>query len=468
MDTNTAISIKNVSKYYKLYNEPKDRLKEALSLSKKIYHKKFYAIENLNLEIKKGEIIGIVGRNGSGKSTLLKLITKVLVPNQGSIKVNGKISALLELGSGFNPAFTGRQNIFFYGTILGFTKEEMEEKIDDILAFADIGEFIDQPLKTYSSGMKSRLGFAVAVHIDPEILILDEVLSVGDIFFKRKSYAKMQEFFESGKTIIYVSHSANEVNRLCTRAVFLHNGKILLDGKPKTVTKYYEKYLFAKKENQASVIQEIETLNLEKDEVSETSVPTQNKFSVSPTSQSKTITKDTKTDDRPKPFFIPDLISQNRTEYDNTYLDIYDLWIETLEGKKVNVLVTNEKYRYCYKLRFKADFNDVDYGMQIITEKGMLLSGCKNEKSLNVKKNEIIQVYWEFNCLMHEGIYYINTAVNHPANGSREYINRIIDAVMFKVQPIDNNCNGLVYLQQTSPIITSLNSNNANTHMENK
>ena len=236
-----AISIKNVSKYYKLYNNPKDRLKEALSRKGKLYHKKFYATKNLNLEIKKGEILGIVGKNGSGKSTLLKLITGVLVPDEGTVKINGKISALLELGSGFNPEFTGMQNIFFYGTILGFSKKEMESKIDDILAFADIGEFIDQPLKTYSSGMKSRLGFAVAVHIDPEILILDEVLAVGDVLFKRKCYAKMEEFFKGGKTIIYVSHDANSVNELCTRAVFLDAGTIILDSDAKTVTSYYQK-----------------------------------------------------------------------------------------------------------------------------------------------------------------------------------------------------------------------------------
>ena len=180
-----AISIKNVSKYYKLYNSPKDRLKESLSFSNKQYHKKFYATQNLSLDIKKGEILGIVGKNGSGKSTLLKLITSVLTPDEGSIKVNGKISALLELGSGFNPEFTGIENIFFYGTILGFSKQEMEAKLDDIIAFADIGDFIYQPLKSYSSGMKSRLGFAVAIHIEPEILILDEVLSVGDVLFQR-------------------------------------------------------------------------------------------------------------------------------------------------------------------------------------------------------------------------------------------------------------------------------------------
>lgn len=438
-----AVSIKNVSKYYKLYNDPKDRLKEALNRKGKVYHKKFYATKNLSLEIKKGEILGVVGKNGSGKSTLLKLITGVLTPDEGSITVNGKISALLELGSGFNPEFTGLQNIFFYGTILGFTKEEMDSKLDDIIAFADIGEFINQPLKTYSSGMKSRLGFAVAAHIDPEILILDEVLSVGDVLFRRKCYTKMEEFFNSGKTIIYVSHGTGEINRLCNRAVFLHNGNILLDGEPKHVTKYYEKYLFANEANKQSVLDEIKTLDIKKLKTPEVQ------------KESKVANK-TVAVNKQHPFFIPDLVSKNRMEYDNTYLEIYDLWIETLQGEKVNVLCTNEKYRYCYKLKFKADFQQIDYGMQIMSEKGVLISGAKNEQSIDVQNGDLFQVKWEFTCLMHEGIYYTNAAVNYPVDGERVYINRIIDAVTFKVQPVENNCNGLVYLQQTPPDIQSI------------
>jgi lipopolysaccharide transport system ATP-binding protein len=453
-----AISIKNVSKYYKLYNSPQDRFKEALSFSGKTYHKKFYATKNLDLEIKKGEILGIVGKNGSGKSTLLKLITGVLTPDEGTINVNGKISALLELGSGFNPEFTGMQNIFFYGTILGLSKKEMDEKLDDIIAFADIGDFLNQPLKTYSSGMKSRLGFAVAVHIDPEILILDEILAVGDILFKRKCYAKMEEIFKRGKTIIYVSHNTNEVNRLCTKAVFLLDGKIIMENTPKLVTKYYEKYLFAKKENQAKVILEIKYLdskaesseqktqiNIQKEKVNNDI--SNNKY-IQNKELSSTIDKNIQ-----KAFFIPNFESKNRTEYDNTYLDIYDIHIETLDGKKVNVLITNERYKYCYKLKFKDDFKDVDYGMQIITEKGILISGSKNEQSISHATNgEILQIEWEFDCLMNQGIYYTNAAANHPVDGKREYINRILDAVVFKVLPSDNHCNGLMYLNQKTTI----------------
>ena len=321
MNSDIAISLKNVSKYYKLYKDPRDRLKEALSPFSKVFHKKFYATNNINLEIKKGEILGIVGKNGSGKSTLLKLITSVLTPDEGSIQVKGKISALLELGSGFNPEFTGLQNIFFYGAILGFSKKDMNEKLADIITFADIGEFIEQPLKTYSSGMKARLGFAVAVHIDPEILILDEVLSVGDVLFKRKSYAKMQGFFENGKTIIYVSHSTNEINRLCTRAIFLLNGEIIMDDEPKIVTKYYEKYLFAKKENQVKVIEEIKNLSYQVEPKLEVSLEKKehllDSFNIKNNETPLRVNSN-----RQKSFFIPGLISNNRTEYDNIFLDI--------------------------------------------------------------------------------------------------------------------------------------------------
>lgn len=449
MNKEIAVSLENVSKYYKLYSDPKDRFKEALNPFGKLYHKKFYATNNVNLQIKKGEVIGIVGRNGSGKSTLLKLITNVLVPDEGNIQVKGKISALLELGSGFNPEFTGLQNIFFYGTILGFSKKEMNEKFDDIIAFADIGDFIYQPLKTYSSGMQSRLAFSVAVHIDPEILILDEVLSVGDIHFKRKSYAKMQEFFESGKTIIYVSHSSGEVNRLCTRAIMLHDGNILMDGEPKEVTKYYEKYLFAKDENKKNILDEIKKHKPKSNDTTNLPNSVKSKNNVTPncsTHKKKKIQK---------AYYISDFVSKNRLEYDDAFLKIEDIRIETLSGEKANVLVNNERYIYYYKLTFLDDFYNVDFGMQIHSEKGVLISGCKNEKSVDFKSGDCVEVAWEFDCLMHEGIYYTSTGVNHLVDGKREYINRIVDACVFKVLKQENCCNGLVYLKQTAPMITN-------------
>ncbi len=437
MDKKIAISLRDVSKYYKLYQNPKDRLKEALSPFGKIYHEKFYATNKINLDIKKGEILGIVGKNGSGKSTLLKLITNVLTPDSGSIKVDGKISALLELGSGFNPEFTGEQNIFFYGTILGFSKKEMSEKLDDIIAFADIGEFMHQPLKTYSSGMRSRLGFSVAIHIDPEILILDEVLSVGDIHFKRKSYTKMQEFFESGKTIIYVSHSSSEISRLCSRAVMLHGGEILMDGDPKEVTKYYEKYLFAKDENKQEILDEIKTTTLKIKPIS--------KVEKNNTRSLDSVNLDQKS------FYITGLESKNRIEYDNSLLEIYDIKIENLDGKKVNNLITNERYNYCYKLKFKKSFEKIFCGMQFLNEKGVLISGAAHEEDISgAVEGEILQIKWNFNCAMHAGVYYTNTAV---VDAHKVYINRVIDSYMFKVLPSKKLANGIVSLQESEPSI---------------
>ncbi len=240
-----VINLDGVAKYYKLYRKPSDRLKEALNPFGRRYHSRFYALKGVSLSVRKGEVLGVIGRNGSGKSTLLKLLSNVLVPDEGEVRVRGKLIALLELGAGFNPEFTGRQNVYFYGAVLGLNSHEMDERIDSILAFADIGQFIDQPLKTYSSGMKSRLGFAVSVHVDPEILVLDEVLAVGDAQFQRKCYSKIREFLGKEKTVIFVSHSMASVIEFCTRAVLLYEGTVILDGAPKVVADYYQKLAFA-------------------------------------------------------------------------------------------------------------------------------------------------------------------------------------------------------------------------------
>ena len=211
--TEPVVSLDGVTKNYKLYSSPQDRLKEALHPFHKIYHNNFTALDRIDLTIDAGEILGIVGRNGSGKSTLLKIISRVLVPSEGELQTRGKLAALLELGAGFNPEFTGLQNISFYATILGLNDQEIALRHQDIIEFADIGEHLNQPIKTYSSGMRSRLAFAVAAHVDPDILILDEVLAVGDVLFRRKCFAVMERLFKSGKTIIYVSHDTNSINQ---------------------------------------------------------------------------------------------------------------------------------------------------------------------------------------------------------------------------------------------------------------
>lgn len=237
------IEINHLSKVYHLYDKPIDRLKEALSLTHKSYHKEHFALNDVNIQIKKGESIGIVGVNGSGKSTLLKIITGVLNPTQGEVVTKGKIAALLELGAGFNPEYTGIENIYLNGTMMGYTEDEMKERVQAIVDFADIGDFVYQPVKTYSSGMFARLAFAVSINVDPEILIVDEALSVGDTRFQIKCMQKMKEMMQGGTTVLFVSHDINAIRRFCTRIVWLRKGQVQEEGDVNAISDRYLDFL---------------------------------------------------------------------------------------------------------------------------------------------------------------------------------------------------------------------------------
>ena len=239
----TAICARQITKMYKLYQKPQDRLKEAFGLSSKKLYKENYALKGIDLTIKQGETVGIIGTNGSGKSTILKIITGVLNPTSGSLTVNGRISALLELGAGFNMEYNGIENIYLNGTMMGFSQKEIDEKLEDILAFADIGDYVYQPCKTYSSGMFVRLAFAVAINIEPEILIVDEALSVGDVFFQAKCYHKFEEFKKMGKTILFVSHDLSSIAKYCDRVILLNKGTLLGEGRPKEMIDTYKRVL---------------------------------------------------------------------------------------------------------------------------------------------------------------------------------------------------------------------------------
>ncbi len=238
-----AISVNDVSKMYKLYDKPSDRLKEALGWSKKKRYKEHFALDHIDFQVGKGETVGIIGTNGSGKSTILKIITGVLNPTGGEVIVDGRISALLELGAGFHMEYTGLENVYLNGTMIGFSREEIDEKLQDILDFADIGDFIHQPVKTYSSGMFVRLAFAVAINIEPEILIVDEALSVGDVFFQAKCFRKFEDFKKEGKTILFVSHDLGSISKYCDRVVLLNKGHKLAEGAPKEMVDLYKKVL---------------------------------------------------------------------------------------------------------------------------------------------------------------------------------------------------------------------------------
>ncbi len=422
----TVISLKDISKYYKLYNEPKDRLKEALHPFKKKYHKPFYALKNLNLDIKKGDILGVVGRNGCGKSTLLKLIAGVLKPNEGSISVKGKITALLELGAGFNPEFTGIDNIQFYAKVLGISDDEFEEKLPDIINFAELGDFLYQPVKTYSSGMKARLGFSVAVHVDPEILILDEVLAVGDALFKRKCYAKMEEFFKAGKTIIYVSHDSNSVTQLCNRAVLIHEGNIIMDSEPKEVAKYYEKLLFSKQENNASIIESIKDYKTKPDVARE---------ALASNSQDKPV----KRNHGFRPFLIDGLTPKSTVLYLEYDVDIQEPCFSTLSGEKVNCFVFGEQYKFTAKILFHCNAEDVSFGFVIKDLKGQTVSSFESKKQYDygqfihqVDKGSVIDIEIVFPCVFVNGDYYIDLGVS-SFKGNQVILSRGVDLSMFRV-----------------------------------
>jgi len=244
-----AIRVKNISKIYKLFDHNKDKLRDLLGWTKKKLYREYYALNDVSFIVKRGETVGIIGANGAGKSTMLKIITGVLQPSAGELEINGRISALLELGAGFNQEYTGIENIYLSGTMMGFSHEEIEKRIDKILKFADIGDFAYQPVKSYSSGMFVRLAFAVAINIDPEILIVDEALSVGDVFFQAKCYKKFEEFKDAGKTILFVSHDLGSVSKYCDRVILLNKGKKMAEGSPKDMINLYKKLITTSEES---------------------------------------------------------------------------------------------------------------------------------------------------------------------------------------------------------------------------
>ncbi len=238
-----AINVEHISQRYRLYRGKADRLKDALHLSRKKSYEEFYALSDVNFSVKKGETVGLIGTNGAGKSTLLKLLTGVLTPSEGQIEVNGKVSALLELGAGFNSEYTGLENIYFNGTLMGYTREQMEKKVPEILDFAGIGDYIYQPVKTYSSGMFARLAFALAINVEPDILVVDEALSVGDIYFQSRCFKKMDDIKRGGTTILLVTHDMSSVIKYCDKVVVMNHGRVVREGSPRQMVDIYKKIL---------------------------------------------------------------------------------------------------------------------------------------------------------------------------------------------------------------------------------
>lgn len=355
-----AIKVDNVSKLYKLYDKPSDRLKESLGLSKKKRYREHYALKNVNFDVYQGETVGIIGTNGSGKSTILKIITGVLNQTLGNVAINGRISALLELGAGFNMEYTGIENVYLNGTMIGFSKEEIDNKLEDILSFADIGDFVYQPVKTYSSGMFVRLAFAVAINIDPEILIVDEALSVGDVFFQSKCYRKFEEFKKLGKTILFVSHDLGSISKYCDRVVLLNKGQKLAEGNPKEIIDMYKKVL----------VNQIDDNDLPKEEKPVEEINTNWKKNLS---------------------LNPEVL-----EYGNKLAEIIDFCIIDHESNIVNSITKGEKFKVKMKVKFNTNLQQPIIAFTIRDLHGTELTGTntmlEDVNTGNPQKGDILSV----------------------------------------------------------------------------
>ena len=370
-----------------------------------------------------------MGRNGSGKSTLLQIIAGTLTPSSGEVEVNGRVAALLELGSGFNPEFSGRENVFLNGQILGIERKILESQFDKIAAFADIGQFIDQPVKTYSSGMSVRLAFAVAISVDPDILIVDEALSVGDEAFQRKCFGRITELKEKGTTILFVSHAGGTVVEFCDRAILLDAGEILLNGSPKAVVSRYQKLIYAPPETAQRLREEyrqISTADLVHVPFSQAKGPAVT--TVSDTSCQKAL-------------YDPHLHPAQIVEYEKRGAEIIDPHLETLAGERVNMLEHGEEYVYAYQARFTQVTARVQFGMLIKSVSGLELGGGVfpglNSYVDFIDADDEFSVCFRFRCLLNPGVYFLNAGVLGEVGGEITYLHRIIDVVMFRVQPTE-------------------------------
>lgn len=439
-----AISLKNISKCFKRYARPIDRLQELL-LPHRSRAEEFWALREVNLEIPKGQTLGIVGRNGSGKSTMLQIIASTLTPTTGEVQVNGRISALLELGSGFNPEFTGRQNVFFNGQLLGLTRQEIEAKLDEIIAFADIGSFLDQPVKTYSSGMFVRLAFAVATSVEPDILVVDEALSVGDEAFQRKCFARIEDIRDRGGTVLFVSHAATTVVELCDAAILMDRGELLLHHAPKFVVSKYQELIYAPADKADSLREEIRQIN----KLESFANLLNNGNSVSPKSVLEDVKRYHPLKKDASEFFDPSLTPENTISYTSRGANILDPRITTTSGKVVNHLIGRREYVYTYSVKFVKAASNLRFGMLIKTVSGLELGGASLSPSFHevsyVEANQTVTVKFRFNCLLHSGVYFLNAGVSGIVDGEFVYLARCIDAAIFRVHSERQTCgNGII------------------------
>lgn len=436
-----VITARGLGKDFRVYAKPGDRLLELLT--GRARHQQFRALADVDLQIHSGETVGIVGRNGSGKSTLLQLIAGVLQPTRGSVAVQGRVAALLELGSGFSPEFTGRENVMLNAQVMGLRRSEVEARFDRIERFADIGSFIDQPVRTYSSGMMVRLAFAVAINSDPDVLIIDEALAVGDEAFQRKCFARIEEIRDAGATILFVSHSATSVVNLCDRAVLLDDGELLLAGRPKDVVARYQRLVHAPLEQRPALREEIRSWrpDWETGRANDDADPP----GKSADAQASPAGGHAAAEINAWPLeaqerFEPGLVPESTVDFVPSGARIQDVQVSTADGRLVNVLEPGQAYVLRYRVRFERAAQAVEMGMTIKSVDGITLFGQSSHGRsgflASVAAGEEMEVEFRFLTRLRPGTYFLNVGCQglDPDSGERVFLHRILDAACFRIE----------------------------------
>ena len=419
MQSNLAINVCDVTKIYRLYDKPIDRLKESISLTHKKYHKEFFALDKISFSVEKGSTVGIIGTNGSGKSTILKIITGVLNPTTGSVEVDGNISALLELGAGFNMDYTGIENIYMNGTMMGFSREQMEAKLPEILEFADIGDFVYQPVKTYSSGMFVRLAFALAINVEPEILIVDEALSVGDVFFQAKCYRRMEEIRKTGTTILMVTHDMGSVIKYCDKVILLNKGEFLAEGPAGEMVDLYKKILAGRMDDlEADLAKRLDSNFSDMMELN-------NDINKTHAKEYHGLMKDKIS------------INPNKTEYGDGRAEIYDLGLLDSKGELTNLLLKGEEFTIREKIRFNANIESPIFTFTIKDKKGTELSGTntmfEGAPVKPVKPGDEAVVEFKQKMTLQGGEYLLSMSCTGFENGTHVVYHRLYDVTFITV-----------------------------------
>jgi lipopolysaccharide transport system ATP-binding protein len=431
MSSDAIVEVSGLTKVFPVYDKPHYRLMQMLLGGNRRWYREFTALSDINLVVRRGETVGIVGRNGSGKSTLLQIICGTLAPTEGEVHVRGRVAALLELGAGFNPEFTGRENVYLNGTVLGLTRAEIEQKLDKILAFAEIGDFIDRPVKTYSSGMYVRLAFAVAIHVEPDLLVVDEALSVGDEAFQRKCFARIERLREGGCTVLFVSHAASTVVELCDRAILIDRGDLLADGLPKAVISRYQRMLYAPQERLADLRDQMKREHAEGKLVAQESLAGGSLPQSAPVVSRKNSSMEA--------YFDQGLRSQSEVVYPRQGVTIVDPHLELPNGHRVNVINAGKKYVYTYGVTFDQGIAGVRFGMMIKTLTGVEIAGSVsalvNDALEWVDAGTSFAIRFEFTCALTAGTYFMNAGVLGRLREEETYLDRRIDTVMFRVMP---------------------------------